>query len=640
MKAKKLLVLFFIAASIIFTANYVNHYSTSRETKAVFQNNLNLDAVSPESNVTREEKVLRFSLYKKSGYLFQSQSEGLGAATDLINKNPPMHTKPAARSFSSLDSQKLLPDGFLNKLSLKRTRDDSRDLFLKREGINLLNNHFYYEQKINNTPILGSFLDVHVENKNEIYSLDGNLLLNENLPAEKITQEQAEKAALTIAENELNKQNQLKIISSARTVFNKRLLGFSDEDNNYISLAVVIGSNDFKNNFLKKYFINLESGALLLEEQLLKDALERKIYDPNNCTNPNDAFSCKILRQEGMGASGITDIDNAYDYLGEDYYYFYNTFQRDSFNNNGASLNAFPRISDPTFCPNAAWVSDSNIILVCNGMLTRDILAHELTHAVSDNTARFIYQAQSGALSEAVSDIFANAIDNNWTMGEGSALGIFRFMDDPPRASQPDSLFSPLYQCSSRDNWGVHYNSGVINKSFYLMSEGGDFRGCQVQAIGSAKSHNIVYRALTTYLNSTSNFKHYYNAIIRSCDELYPSEPQVCLSVKNALLSTEIEKQPENSAFGASCSGITSPGVQCETSLPSPTPMPSGLRSDVDRNGCVGIADFNAWLYAFRESVTLNNTYPDIDNNGIIDILDFNLWFQDMRNLPDSQLCH
>lgn len=71
---------------------------------------------------------------------------------------------------------------------------------------------------------------------------------------------------------------------------------------------------------------------------------------------------------------------------------------------------------------------------------------------------------------------------------------------------------------------------------------------------------------------------------------------------------------------------------------PTPTPV-SPLATDVDRNGCVGIVDFNIWLQAFQTGTVAPNTFPDINGNESIDIVDFNQWIRDMVGLPADKLC-
>ncbi|GEM_PF-2986200 len=74
--------------------------------------------------------------------------------------------------------------------------------------------------------------------------------------------------------------------------------------------------------------------------------------------------------------------------------------------------------------------------------------------------------------------------------------------------------------------------------------------------------------------------------------------------------------------------------------LDTPTPIISGafLPEDIDRDGCVGILDFNAWFQAMRGNPR-PGTFPDINGDGSVDIVDFNLWFRAMKNLPKDKLC-
>ncbi len=70
------------------------------------------------------------------------------------------------------------------------------------------------------------------------------------------------------------------------------------------------------------------------------------------------------------------------------------------------------------------------------------------------------------------------------------------------------------------------------------------------------------------------------------------------------------------------------------TTIPStitPTKSPSSLPEDIDKDGCIGLLDFNAWFQAIK-GTPRPNTFPDVNNDGIVDIVDFNLWFRAMKN--------
>lgn len=64
------------------------------------------------------------------------------------------------------------------------------------------------------------------------------------------------------------------------------------------------------------------------------------------------------------------------------------------------------------------------------------------------------------------------------------------------------------------DNGGVHYNSGIPNRAYYLM----------VQSIGRHDAEAIVYRALTEKLKSDSGFEDFRTASLDAAREVYGAD--------------------------------------------------------------------------------------------------------------------
>ena len=137
-----------------------------------------------------------------------------------------------------------------------------------------------------------------------------------------------------------------------------------------------------------------------------------------------------------------------------------------------------------------------------------DVVGHEWAHAVTEKTgANLAYQWESGALNEAFSDWMGTAVEHarnefNWTIGEGVGTG--RDMANPLAYGQPDTyLVSPWVTTTNctptaASDWcGVHTNSGVPNKMFYLLSAGGTHNSVPVRGIGIAKAIKIAYLANT-----------------------------------------------------------------------------------------------------------------------------------------------
>jgi len=146
-----------------------------------------------------------------------------------------------------------------------------------------------------------------------------------------------------------------------------------------------------------------------------------------------------------------------------------------------------------------------------------DVVGHELTHGVTQNTSALEYSAQSGALNEAVSDIMGAIIEHsakpdpkkNWMLGEDLSLdgSAFRDMIHPKNGQQPASLSQ--YVNTTTDNGGVHTNSGIINNAMYLMTMGGTNDGTNIAVafgIGWDKVAKVWYATDAKYLTATSNF--------------------------------------------------------------------------------------------------------------------------------------
>lgn len=159
-----------------------------------------------------------------------------------------------------------------------------------------------------------------------------------------------------------------------------------------------------------------------------------------------------------------------------------------------------------------------------------DVVAHELTHAVTDTSSDLIYQNESGALNEAMSDVFGTLVefyDNNnpdYEIGEDIYTpnipnDALRSMSDPTKSGDPDH-YSKRYT-GSEDNGGVHINSGIINKAAYLLTKGGTHYGVNISGIGDDKVGQIYYRANTVYLTASSTFSQARAALVQSAADLY-----------------------------------------------------------------------------------------------------------------------
>lgn len=280
---------------------------------------------------------------------------------------------------------------------------------------------------------------------------------------------------------------------------------------------------------LRQYiWIDADTGNLLLHFSQLADAKNRLIYNGNN----TNVLPGTLMRSEGQAATGDAEANRAYDYSGDTYDYFSSQHQRDSFDGAGATLISTVHHCDGG-CPyaNAFW--DGVQMVYGEGYAAADdVVAHELTHAVTERTANLFYYMQSGALNESFSDMFGETVDLTnaggtdtpavrWKMGEDiPGGGAIRDMANPGLFFDPGRVTDPNYYCSSADNGGVHINSGVPNHLYALLADGGTYNSVTVTGIGLTKAGKIAYRALTSYLLSGSGFSAAADALKQSCADL------------------------------------------------------------------------------------------------------------------------
>ncbi len=337
---------------------------------------------------------------------------------------------------------------------------------------------------------------------------------------------------------------------------------------------------------LREYiWVDAQSGVLLLNFSQLADAKLRTVYTAGH----TNTLPGTLVRIEGGAATGDADQDNAYDYAGVTYDYYLANHGRDSFDNAGGTLISTAHYCTPTTCPsyeNAFW-NGTQMVYGDGFSSADDVVAHELTHAVTERTAGLLYYVQSGALNESFSDIFGETVDLTdgvgvddtpgvrWRMGEDLSIGAIRDMMTPTTFSDPGKMSdSAFFKCSNQawddpnaDRGGVHTNSGIPNHAYALMADGGTYNGRTVTGIGLTKAGKIQYRALSTYLTSGAGFLDNYNALNQSCTDLIGTAGITsgdCTQVTTALQAVEM-----NSTWG--CAGATPAPAVCPAGTPSYT---------------------------------------------------------------------
>lgn len=215
------------------------------------------------------------------------------------------------------------------------------------------------------------------------------------------------------------------------------------------------------------------------------------------------------------GVSGLYGLSQVYDY-------YRLRHGRNSFDDKGSTIPAIVRVGNYT---NAGWNGVAKFMMFGNGLpfvASLDVIGHEVTHAVVQESAGLIYENQPGALNEAFADILGEMVEAmtvgapDWKIG--SQLGQpIRDMRNPSAFRQPESMseFRYLPNTDAGDHGGVHVNSGIINRAFYLLAAGLN------NPIGLVSAERIFYRALTRHLLRQSQFIDARLAVEASAAELF-----------------------------------------------------------------------------------------------------------------------
>ncbi|HET6358123.1 M4 family metallopeptidase [Streptomyces sp.] len=223
--------------------------------------------------------------------------------------------------------------------------------------------------------------------------------------------------------------------------------------------------------------------------------------------------------------SGAVDAHWA---AGKVYDYYKQNHGRDSLDGRGMTINSLVGVTEfGTPYVNAFW--DGQKMVYGSGdedykplSADLDVVGHEMTHGVVENTANLVYAGQSGAMNEALADYFGNAIDT-------AASGVS--MDDPDagligedlcRATKPRACaFRDLNDGATTsknflgvtygtDNGGVHLNSTVFSGALW------DLR----QDVGGQLADSIVYKALSEYMTPLDGFTDGRNAVLAAAKDL------------------------------------------------------------------------------------------------------------------------
>ncbi len=437
--------------------------------------------------------------------------------------------------------------------------DPAQELKVKRQMKAVRGRSFVrYQQVHNGVPVFGGELVVQLDAAKNVVSAHGKV--SPDISADvtpTVDLVSATEKAIDLVSRQYNiDASELTNTSPELWIYNPVLLGH-DLNRNFLVWRIEVSSegSDIKELVL----VDAAVGSIALHFNQVPNAKSRTIYDNQNLVSQMDVLpGLGPVRTEGQGAYGITDVDNAYDHMGFVYDFYWTYYGRDSIDNAGMILKATVRhCSSGYACPmqNAFW-NGSQMVFGNGFPAALDVVGHELTHGVTQYESGLFYYMQSGAISESLSDVWGELIQqtyeppapaSRWLLGENLSGGANRSMSNPLLYGDPDKMTSGNYSCGTSDNGGVHTNSSVGNKAAYLMVDGNTFNGKTVTGIGITKTIKIYYEAQTNLLMTSSDYADLYDVLQLACNNLLGTSGITvadCEQVKNSVDAVEMNLQP------------------------------------------------------------------------------------------------
>jgi Zn-dependent metalloprotease len=279
-------------------------------------------------------------------------------------------------------------------------------------------------------------------------------------------------------------------------------------------------------------------------------APQRTVYTAAN----QPSLPGALVRSEGQAATRDVSTNEAYDGLGATYDLYYAVYGRDSIDDEGLPLVATVHYDEDY--NNAFWngsqmvFGDGDGVIFNRFTIALDVIGHELAHGVTEDEGPLNYVTQSGALNESLSDVFGSLVKQralkqtaakaDWLIGAGLlAAGVhgvaLRSMkapgtayDDPRLGKDPQPDHMSKFVQTNTDNGGVHINSGIPNRAFYLAatSLGGN---------AWERAGRIWYETLRdNKLRPTTTFKRFAELSVATATRLYGARSAESRAVRDA----------------------------------------------------------------------------------------------------------
>lgn len=460
-------------------------------------------------------------------------------------------------------------------------------------------NHYKYRQYYKDIPVLGGTYILHTNDADEVVYANGYYLPEVNVNTKpSITISEAEQKAKTAFAKEINYDNSirnphnetheieydtdyafddLKILSSELIIMNKDFPNFSDDYHLCYRVEVKRYTHEKLAYMIDAHNGDIVSSLPLVMHQSVQGEGQTKYYGIQPIIIDSIRSNLYQLIDDTRGKGGNMVLDeNMIIYQNDSKFWDLTNSKMDEvaidahhcterfydllldemdwagLDGDGRAMSCV--LHSNNYGPvNAYWDGDYSYFgdgdCHRGPLTTYEVVAHEFQHGVTGSTSALVYRNESGAINESLSDIMGKALeyeedpDNfNWYIGASFILTDkvepFRNMEDPTTSRNPGFYKGEHW----RDGGGVHSNSGVGNRWFYILTEGesgindnGDEYNCS--GIGMKDASKIAFNTNAFYLTESSDYNAFYRNSVQVAEELFGKDSDHVIQVKEAWLA-------------------------------------------------------------------------------------------------------
>jgi Zn-dependent metalloprotease len=428
------------------------------------------------------------------------------------------------------------------------------------------------DQRVDGIPVLGGQLVVTMGPDRALSSLASSLSATSTVPEPRISERRARSLALaTLSRADHRTPGNVvgNVVDNGRTVFDPAVFGTTTDNGARSGWRFEVSGADGARRLV---IIDDQDGRILLEIDE-NQHLDRVVCDNANATNTTDVPCTAPARTETGEVSGSADVEHAFALAGEvDSFYrqianldltgLIGVTQPDGRKSLASTVNWCYTASSGCPYANAFW-NGTQMYYGAGYAIADDVVGHEMTHGVIDQFSQLFYWGQSGAINESIADVIGEIIDHRhtaagdddsgWGLGEDLPGGAIRSMKDPALHGQPDTMTSAAYVSGLNDNGGVHTNSGVGNRTAFLIAEGGTGAGTDFAGIDAGDA--MLTKTATLYLDVLqrlapgAEYADLADQLEQSCGDLVAARKvgftsSDCATVRRATEVTQLRTNP------------------------------------------------------------------------------------------------